>query len=391
MAPALRAVLLTLLLLVMAMPLAHTLYVRHDPLNRLASPRLGKVAFPLEPHWTLAGWLTGDFQRRADHWFSHVVEPRGWVIPLTNQVLYTVFAKSYMGDRTIVIGRGGELYQSTYVAAYCANGELRDGAALAATAARLGELGRRLSGQGKVLMVLVTPSKAAVLPERLPVGVCPPPADPDARRRLLVARLRAADVAVVDGHALVAAMKREDPLPPFPRGGIHWSRVVGARVAGVVLRELARQADADVGGVDVLNVRWDARPEKSDRDLADLLTLFAPPLDYRVPGAEIVCRATGAGRARAMVSIGGSFLYQILEPITDCGLFRQVEHFFYYDQLYQRWPGNVSRKPDAATLSWADTLARTDVVVLELAEHLIGNAPHFDHFAGDALAALARR
>jgi len=386
MAGAARTALLALMLLVMALPLAHTLAVRQNPLGPLASPRLGKVVFPLEPEWTLAGWMSGDFQRRADRWFSNVVEPRGWVIPLTNQLLHTVFARSYMGDRTIVIGRRGELYQGIYIAGYCEGGEVGDARALAAAADRAGELNARLAGAGKVLVVLVTPSKAAVIPERLPAGACAPAGDPDARRRRFVSELRGGGVAVIDGHALVMAMKAEDPLPPFPRGGIHWSRVVGARVAGVVMREVAREGD--LGGVDVRTVRWDARPEKSDRDLAELLTLFAPPFDYRVGAAEVVCRPTAAGHARALLTVGGSFLYQILDPITDCGLFRQVEHYFYYDQLYQRWPGPVSARPDAARLRWRDTLAGTDIVVLEVAEHIIGNAPHFDRFLADALAAL---
>ena len=75
-------------------------------------------------------------------------------------------------------------------------------------------------------------------------------------------------------------------------------------------------------------MRWDARPEKSDRDVADLLTLAMTPLDYRVGAAEIGCRPTVPGRARALITIGGSFLYQVLDRITGCGLFRQVENYF---------------------------------------------------------------
>lgn len=388
MARAARAVLLALMLLVIGLPLVHTLVVRENPLGRLASPRLGKVVFPLEPEWTLAGWMSGDFQRRADHWFSHVVEPRGWVIPLTNQLLYTVFARSYMGDRTIVIGNQGELYQQLYIAAYCEGSEGGDAQALAASAARVGELNDRLTSASKVLVVLVTPSKAAVLPERLPAGVCAPAGDPATRRRRLVSELRAAGVAVIDGHAIVMAMKAEDPQPPFPRGSIHWSRLVGARDASVVMREAARQGDVDVGSVEVRNVRWDARPEKSDRDVADLLTLVVPPLDYRVAAPEIVCRPTTIGRSRALVTIGGSFLYQVLAPITDCGLFRQIENYFYYDTLYERWPGPLRQRPDPAKLRWRTKLAEIDVVVLELGEHLIGRAPYFERFTTDALAAL---
>jgi len=380
--------LLVLMLLVMGVPLAHTLAVRENPLGPLASPRLGKVVFPLEPEWTLTGWLSGDFQRRADHWFSNVVEPRGWVIPLTNQVLYSVFAKSYMNDRTIVIGRQEELYESPYIEGYCRASNLDDASVLTATAATVGQLTGRLASEGKVLLVLITPSKAAVLPERLPVGACRPAGDPARRRRHFVSSLREAGVTTLDGHALVAAMKVEDPLPPFPRGGTHWSRLTGARVAGVVMREVARPRAVDLGGVDVRGARWDARPEKTDRDLAELLTLFTPPFDYRVGDAETVCRATATGRGRTLVTVGGSFLNQILEPITACGLFHRVEHFFYYDELYQRWPGPVTARPDPATRRWRDKLAETDVVILEIAEHLIGRARHFDRFLTDALAEL---
>jgi hypothetical protein len=387
MAGAARVALLTLMLLVMGLPLVYTLVVRENPLGPLASPRLGKVVFPLEPEWTVAGWMSGDFQRSADRWFSNIVEPRGWVIPLVNQILYTVFARSYMGDRTIVIGRQGELYQRLYIAAYCESSEVRDGEALAASADRVGKLNARLSGASKVLVVLVTPSKAAVLPERLPVGACAPAGDPAARRRWLVSKLRGAGVTVIDGHALVTVMKTEDPLPPFPRGSIHWSRLVGARVADVVMREVTRKGDVDVGGIDVRSVRWDARPEKSDRDVADLLTLSVTPLDYRVGAPEIACRLTVAGRARALVTIGGSFLYQVLDPITGCGLFRQVENYFYYDMLYERWPGHVRERRDVTKLRWRDKLAETDVVILEIGEHLIGRAPHFERFVTDALAA----
>jgi hypothetical protein len=226
-----------------------------------------------------------------------------------------------------------------------------------------------------------------VLPERLPRTACRPAGDPSARRRRFLGELRAAGVPVIDGHALVMAMKAEDPLPPFPRGGIHWSRVVGVRMATTVLDEVRRRRP-DVGGVGLRHLRWDARPEKSDRDLADLLTLFRPPVDYRVPAAETVCRPTSGGQTPTLVTVGGSFLYQVIDPITECGLFRRVEHYFYYDELYQRWPGPVTARPDPATRRWREKLAETDVVVLELAEHRIGQAPHFERFITDVLSAL---
>ena len=387
-----RAVVLALMLLVIGAPLVLTLLVQDDPFGRawLASPKLGNVVYPLQPSWTLSGWANGDFQRRFDRWFAAVVEPRGWVIPLTNQIYYDVFAKSHMYDRTIVIGRAGALYEREYVAAWCGADEPAPAAALAEVAARAGALHSHLAKEGKVLLVLVTPNKASVMTEHLPAGVCPPPRDADGRRRRFVELLREHRVPLIDGHALVAAMKAEDPRPPFPRGGTHWSRLVGVRVAGHVMREVERLGGVDLGGVEVRDVRWNARPERTDRDLADLLKLFVTPDDYQVAAWARVCRPTAQGRARSLVSVGGSFVFQVLDPINECRLFRRVENYFYYETLYQRWPERHSEKPDRAAMRWRAKLAETDVVLLEIAEHRIGQAPHFDHFVGDALTALQR-
>jgi acetyltransferase AlgX (SGNH hydrolase-like protein) len=392
-AKAVRAILLVLLLLVIDVPFVLTLLVQDDPLGRawLASPKLGNVVFQLRPAWTLSGWTSGDFQRRTDRWFADVVEPRGYAIPLTNQLYYVLFAKSHMYDRTIVIGRDRELYERSYVAAYCHADEARAMPALASLADDLGVLHEGLARDGKVLLILVTPSKAAVLPGLLPSAACRPPLDPDATRHRFVSLLRDRGVPVIDGHAVVMAMRAEDPLPPFPRGGTHWSRLVGVRVAGIVMREVDRLGGADLGGVDARNVRWDARPEKSDRDLADLLKLLVSPDDYRVAAWDAACRTTPLGRSRNLVSIGGSFLFQVLDPIIDCGLFRQVENYFYYDTLYQRWPGGHSKRPDRAKIDWRSKLAATDVLILEIGEHLIGHAPHVEHFVSDVLVQGAQR
>jgi hypothetical protein len=372
------------MLLVIGLPLVHTLAIRQDPARRswLASPRLEHADVPAEPRWTLRGWMSGDFQRSADKWFSSVVEPRGYVVRVTNQLLYSVFAKSYMGDRSIVVGRDAELYQDAYIAAYCENDGPR-----AHVRPAVAELRGRLAREGRALVVLISPNKAEVLPERLPSGVCPPPRDPGARRRHFIAELREAEVPVIDGHAIAMAMKAEDPVPPFPRGGTHWSRLAGARVATLMMREITR-AGIDAGGLEVKRVRWDARPEQSDADLASLLTVVVPPLDYHVGAAEIDCRPLAPRQRRNLLAVGGSFLYQVLDPIVDCRLFRRVEMYFYYDRRYERWPRHRNQHADLSIQGWRDKLAATDIVILELADNGIGRLTHFDRFLADALAAL---
>jgi hypothetical protein len=155
-----------------------------------------------------------------------------------------------------------------------------------------------------------------------------------------------------------------------------------------MLRKASLEGGADLGEILLRNVHWDAAPERADRDLAALLNLFHPPFDYRVGAADLECHSTPEGRSRSLTTIGGSFLEQILEPITACGLLNKVEYFFYYDRLYQRWPDPARSRMTPALLRRAQTLAESDILVLEVNDQSLGKAPHFRRFLDDALLAL---
>jgi hypothetical protein len=256
--------------------------------------------------------------------------------------------------------------------------------------AKLRELGDRLAAQRSVLVVLVTPSKAVTMAKFLPTGVCDRPAAPEWRSTRFTALLRETGILVVDGPALVRAMKARDPLPPFARGSTHWSLLVGKRVASIMMDELGRSSRVDWGGLTLRDPEWTASPIGSDADLATLLNLWRPPLDYPTGTAELVCRSTEAGRRAALIAVGGSFAVTVIEHLAACGLFDHLELYFYYTASRLRWPGDRERV-DRAGLRWQDLLDGPHVVLVEQNESLLGGAPHLDLFLDDALAALRSR
>jgi hypothetical protein len=83
-------VLLAVMLVAIGLPLPLTLLVHGSPApvrQVLASPRLHDNAAPLRrPRLRPTTWWRGEFQRDFEPWFGSVIEPRGWIVQLTNQV-----------------------------------------------------------------------------------------------------------------------------------------------------------------------------------------------------------------------------------------------------------------------------------------------------------------
>jgi hypothetical protein len=377
------------MLLVVGLPLLLAVLARVAPhiagrwLPRLETASRAPAAAALS--W--ASWRHGDLQRYAEARIGDALQPRALVVQLTNQLYYAAFRRSYMYGGNLVVGRRDVLYEWGYIAPYCSTDDWSQAVRLGDLAARIAKLRAKLAAQNVALVFLLTPSKATVLAEFLPAGICRAPIDPDRPRGLLTALLRQNGVPFIDGHDLAMRAKSADPLPPFPRGGTHWSRLVGARAAELLMRELRRISGGDLGDLSLGDVAWTAPPEGSDADLAHLLNLFVAPVGYPTGVAKIDCRRTALGARGGMIAVGGSFLGQVLDPIVRCGLFRRIDYYFYYTDFRESWPGG--RSPvDRATLDWRKELRDASAVVLEVNESAIGSSPsHLDAFLDDALNA----
>jgi len=389
-----QRVLLTVMLGAIGGPLPFSVLVYLSPTGVhqiLASPPLtDNSPQPERPQLSFATWWRGDFQRGVESWFGDRVEPRGRIVRLTNEVYYRLFAKSYMYNRTIVVGREGHLYELGYLKAYCRSADRLGRGGSASLLAKLSEVLPMLERSDRWLLFLLTPSKPVIMPEFLPRGVCDGlPASLAERARFLTS-LRSAGIPVIDGPGVTQTMKVSDPLPPFPRGGTHWSRLVGARVSTTVMEAAKRRSGRDMGQLSVDPPRWNAAPTGADIDLARLLNLWRPPLDYPAPSVAWRCGPTAAGRDTRLVAVGGSFLEQVLEPIAACALFGRIDYYNYYDKWRREWPGRRILPVDRAAIRWQEELSRPTVVLLELNESsIIGNgAPHLELFLDDLRVAL---
>jgi hypothetical protein len=386
-----RWLLLTVMLLAIGLPLPLTILVRYVAAdwirNSVSPPLIEKADAPIRSPLRLATWWSGEVQRRFEPWFASILAPRGWTVRMTNQIYYSAFGRSYMDRSDIIVGRDQYLYGRNYLYWYCEADRFPMTEHVTPFIVKLRELQYRLARRDRLLLFLLTPSKAVTMPEFLPARLCARPTAPDRAHKLLVALLRQAGIPVIDGPDLVLAMKAHDPLPPFPRGSVHWSRLAGSRVAAVFMDEILRLSGADLGSIAQRDPQWNHPPIGSDSDLADLLNLFWPPLDYPTGEAESICRSTASGQSTTLIAVGGSFLTAVIEPLVACNLFKRVDMYFYYTLGHTRWPGG-SEPVDRVTLKWREMLDQANVIMVEVNESMIGYVPHLDQFLDDAIAAL---
>lgn len=180
----------------------------------------------------------------------------------------------------------------------------------------------QLAARGIRLVVMPVPNKESIYPERLTrraVGAHPVLAP---RTQDLLARLRAAEVEVVDLFTAFAKARREtdSAAPLYLAQDTHWSPAGVELAAHVVARRLT-----DLGWVRLGRVDYGERPAPVKR-LGDILRMLqAPPIERRiqpetVPCVQVVHRAKAepyrdAADAEVLV-LGDSFarIYQQDEP-----------------------------------------------------------------------------
>jgi hypothetical protein len=338
------------------------------------------------PRASLRDWLDGRFQSRAETWWRERFGMRFFFVKLDNQIRYWLYGKLDRGG-SVVAGPGDWLFEKGYVAGYCREHPPSDESQVRADLAALRALQDALDARGVPLVLLITPSKAAVLPEHLPAEACAPHGgggyDYDVYRPLLDEYgLRA-----VDGFALTVASEALWPeLTLFARGGTHWNELGAYYSAAALLDAVRPLARVAIPPLLLEDVQVDERPNSYDRDLVSLQNLLFP--DTRYPAVHTRIRmARDPERGVRVALVGMSFLEQIAAIFAASGGFERVDHYWYYQHERRDALGGGTTKLERDRLDWEREFLDADFVVVDLNMlHLQGE--HVRRFAADGLARL---
>ena len=303
------------------------------------------------------------FQNGAEAWLARKIgAPRVWLIKLSNGVSY---AFGHSPAPSVVIGRGRMLYEAPYVEDWCR----RPQGDMAALAAQVADVQAAVRARGKGFVLLISPSKAAILPETLPADCRAAPGPRNYDR--LLPLLRDKGVVTVDGHALLAALERQEPWPVFGRDGVHWNLVGAGAAVQAVFAALEPQLGRALPRLRQTGATVDRTPLADEGDLGLLLNL---PFSLRPVSPHPVFAVDRPGPPPKLLVVGTSFNWQPLRLMQQEGLIDRTT-FLYYFSSTVRYAGKTVEMPASfgqsggdAESSLPDALAEADAVVLEVNE-----------------------
>ena len=226
---------------------------------------------------------SGTFQKALARRVTEAMPIRPLLIHLNNEVLVQLFGE--VTAQEVFKGAQGQLIEKTYLEDYCSRTEGM-GARLAATALpKLKDIQNYYESHGGIFVYVVTPSKAAHMPEYF-VDRLPCPSTPAARTQLVsdyVGALTREGIHVVDTASLIHSLKGTYPFDLFPQGGEHWNEVGSARAVMAIVEEINHLARREIIAPFTFTYKMSGALSGADRELVNLLNVFFPPLSYEAP------------------------------------------------------------------------------------------------------------
>jgi hypothetical protein len=317
------------------------------------------------PEFSLERLMSGVYQKDVEASLNRRLPFRAAIVRATNQLYYSAFSKSYMYLGNLVVGRDQQWYERAYLDRYC--NPLRkefDRGEFDRWRAGIEALATFFEQRGQAFVYLITPSKAAYFPEKIPTafGCVPDPPRPD--YKLAVESLQASTLHYVDASRLIVEAKGRYPVDLFPRGGTHFTDLGAAMVSRVLVFEMSRTSR-----VALPDLRYSyvvARsPEGTDVDLLETANLMWPDRQYDVPKIVVEKGAVVGGRRLKLAIVGGSFLWQIMDILGASEIFGQIDYFYYFKLGHHRFPRTMLPDVDENDPRTYGDLFAADIVLLE--------------------------
>jgi hypothetical protein len=305
---------------------------------------------------------------------------RPLLIHLNNEVRYQLFGE--LTAPQVVRGFKGQLIERSYLNDYCSRTEGMGMRLAADILPKLKDIQDYYERHGGIFVYVISPSKAAHLPEYF-VGYVPCPSTPAARASLLpdyVGALRQGCIHVVDTASLIHSLKGSYPFDLFPQGGVHWNDVGGARAVSAIVEAINRQAGRDLIPPFKFTYTMSGVTSGSDRELVDLLNVFFPPLGYQTPKVtfqpSVPC-AESSARQLDVAMVGSSFGHLPARIMAEANCLDGLR--FYYYAILGRF-GGVPFRELQRNLAEADLAPLRDakVMILEENESFVDKAGYVD-------------
>jgi hypothetical protein len=331
-------------------------------------PTLGGVTNEMPVNFSWSSIRDGSFQKAVANRLTEAFALRRILIRINNEIRLELFGE--LTAPHVVRGAKGQLIERTYLDDYCTRTEGMGAELAAKNIPKLLDIQNYYRARDGFFVYLLSPSKAAHLPEYF-VDRVPCPSTPAARSEFVgqyVSALRQAGINVLDAATLIHALKGQYDFDLFPQGGVHWNDVGGARVVSALVDEINRQAGREIVPSFTFTYTLSSAAG-ADRELVDLLNVFFPPLAYLTPKVKYATSASCADHPARLLDIamvGSSFSHLPAGILIQHNCLSRL-NLYYYARLGRF--GGVPYRELQRDLGEAELAALRDARIMILEEN----------------------
>ncbi len=336
-------------------------------------PLAGVEEKTVEPSLSISSWFDGSFQKQFDSWFSENVGLRTQMVRSENELNFAVFGDiSSKSPSRLLVGKDNYLFERDYVlnAVHPAIIPKQD---IKAIASRVIALGQELTKRKIALVVLISPNKANLYPDKLPEKLANLSPDAGRNRRIFREQLESARIAVLEGNSFLEELRKRTDIPVFPKSGTHWSYAASCYVADEIIRLIELQGTAKLRRLGCEKTEIENKPRAHDKDLAELMNLWNKQRFYEpLPYPKAYATVTEDTERPPVVFVGSSFMWPILAYFDKHKTF-ETREFLYYFKRRLSFPSRKEQPIDKQNFDWQKIVFNKKAIIIEANEIGIGD------------------
>ncbi|MEQ1830652.1 MAG: hypothetical protein ABL921_32165 [Pirellula sp.] len=297
-------------------------------------PPLFGVENPPAPKMSWQAFADGSLTREFEVYLSQRIGFRPTAVRTVNQVQMFCGSNNLQDPtKSVAILQGSWLHATGYLTAFSTPSIGSISNKTQATIERIARLHHQLRSQGKVLLVVVSPTKAETYPEHVPERFHKKRRSVGGKRdyEYFVEELAKLNIPHVDSTQIVQQMRAEG-LEPFARGGVHWNYLASMKVWQEVVHCLNKTTNWDLPVPDVLDITYEVA-RGTDKDLAQFLNVYVPPCDGELVPYPVLQASTAKPGSLKCLFVGTSFTLTLISSMQLARTFDESD-FLYYNKRH---------------------------------------------------------
>jgi hypothetical protein len=327
---------------------------------------------PAFPKITKNAWLKEDFQKDFMLSFEQQIGFHNSLVRLRNQVNYSVFGISDVGD--VVVGKEGYLFLGSYIKAYT-GADFAGKEHIAINVQKIKCVQTELKKRGVDFFVVLAPGKGSFDSEYIPDHF-KKEAKPDSTNYVVYKNLfDTFDVNNLDLHSYFLSIKKSETYPLYSTTGVHWTDYGCVVASKKIIHYIEELRKISLPKITIRSIEMNSYSGNkcNDYDAATLMNIFTTIPQPKVAIAKLQYESDSATMKPRFLCVSDSYFAGIIKTRIPANVFTDYHYWLYYDAVF---PESYVKEKKVSGLNIKKEIEKQDVVCMLATEASLAQFPY---------------